>query len=94
MTQLTLYRCYWPTAFHYLKSLQTHFRTESFGLLMTLDIADEQAQKIVGILPFGSVLELIDLDSYTELDNQSIDELLLYQPVEGLEAEKNSKQQN
>jgi hypothetical protein len=91
MTQLTLYRCYWPTAFHYLKSLQAQFRTESFGLLMTIDISYEQAGIIVSMLPFGSVVEMVDLDSYTELDNRSIDELLIYQPVEkGLEAEKNS----
>ena len=92
MTQLTLYRCYWPTAFGYLKSLQACFRTESFGLLMTLDVANEQATKIVGMMPFGSVLEQIDLDSYLGLDDKGIDELLLYQPVESTlegEAKKN-----
>jgi hypothetical protein len=82
MTQLTLYRCYWPTAFHYLKSLQAGFRAESFGLLMTLDVSNEQAQKIMGMMPFGSVLEQIDLDSYIALDNKGIDELLFCQPVE------------
>jgi hypothetical protein len=88
MTQLTLYRCYWPTAFHYLKSLQAGFRAESFGLLMTLDVSNEQAQKITSMMPFGSVIEQIDLDSYIGLDNRGIDELLLYQPVERtLEAE-------
>jgi hypothetical protein len=89
MTQLTFYRCYWPTAFHYLKSLQASFRTESFGLLMTLDIPHEQAQKLLSMLPFGSVIEQIDLDSY-HLDNRGIDEMLLYQPTEVmLEVEKN-----
>jgi hypothetical protein len=89
MIQLTLYRCYWPTAFHYLKSLQASFRTESFGLLMTLDTTHEHAQKIVTMLPFGSIIERIDLENY-HLDNAGIDELLLYQPIEAVvEAEKN-----
>lgn len=90
MTQLTLYRCYWPQVFQYLKSLQVNIRTESFGLLMTLDVIEEQARKIMAILPVGAIIEKIDLDTYCELDNKGIDELLLYQPVErGLEAEKN-----
>jgi hypothetical protein len=89
MIQLTLYRCYWPTAFHYLKSLQASFRAESFGLLMTLDVTQEQAQKIVAMMPFGSIVECSDLEHY-HLNDQGIDELLLYQPTEVvLEVEKN-----
>ncbi len=80
-TQLTLYRCYWPQAFHHLKALQvSNFRAEAFGLLMTLDVTDALARSITTLLPFGAVVETIDLSTYEELDNQGIDELLLYQP--------------
>jgi hypothetical protein len=90
-TQLTLYRCYWPQAYHYLKSLQvSSFRAEAFGLLMTLDVSDSLARAITRILPFGSVVETIDLDSYQELDNQAIDELLMSQSARVVvETEKN-----
>jgi hypothetical protein len=90
-TQLTLYRCYWPQAFHYLKSLQiSNFKTEAFGLLMTLDVSEGLARSITSLLPFGAVVEAINLDTYQELDNQGIDELLLYQPRQVvIETDKN-----
>ncbi len=80
-TQLTLYRCYWPQAFTHLKSLHvSSFKTEAFGLLMTLDVSEGLARSITSLLPFGAVVETIDLTTYEELNNQSIDDLLLYQP--------------
>lgn len=76
-TQLTLYRCYWPQAFRHLKALEiTNFRCEAFGLLMTLDVSDALARSITALLPFGAVIETINLDTYQELNDQAIDELL------------------
>jgi hypothetical protein len=81
-TQLTLYRCYWPQAFRHLKSLQvSSFKTEAFGLLMTLDVSESLAKSLTSLLPFGSVVEVINLDTYQELDNEAIDELLMAQSV-------------
>jgi hypothetical protein len=90
-TQLTLYRCYWPQAFSHLKSLHvSSFRSEAFGLLMTLDVSDALARSITALLPFGAIVETIDLDTYEELTNDSIDDLLLYQPKQNsLETDKN-----
>jgi hypothetical protein len=90
-TQLTLYRCYWPQVFHYLKSLQvSSFRAEAFGLLMTLDVSDNLARGITRLLPFGSIVETINLDTYQELDNQAIDELLMMQSAKVVaESKKN-----
>jgi hypothetical protein len=90
-TQLTLYRCYWPQAFNHLKTLKIgNFKTEAFGLLMTLDVSEGLARSITALLPFGAVVESINLDTYQELDNQGIDELLLYQPKQPvLETKKN-----
>jgi hypothetical protein len=88
-TQLTLYRCYWPQAFHHLKSLQvSSFRAEAFGLLMTLDVSESLAKSITSLLPFGSVVEVINLDTYQELDNQAIDELLMSQTARGVAQSK------
>jgi hypothetical protein len=76
-TQLTLYRCYWPQAFRHLKALEiTNFRSEAFGLLMTLDVSDALANSITALLPFGAVIETINLDTYQELNDQAIDEML------------------
>jgi hypothetical protein len=76
-TQLTLYRCYWPQAFRHLKALEiSNFKSEAFGLLMTLDVSEALARSITSLLPFGAVLETINLDTYEELDDQAIDEML------------------
>lgn len=84
-TQLTLYRCYWPQAFRYLKSLHvSSFRAEAFGLLMTLDVSDALARSITALLPFGAVVETIDLTTYQDLTNETIDDLLLYQSKQGI----------
>jgi hypothetical protein len=84
-TQLTLYRCYWPQAYHHLKSLHVgSFRSEAFGLLMTLDVSESLARSITSLLPFGAVVETIDLTTYQELNNDTIDDLLLYQPKQNL----------
>jgi hypothetical protein len=90
-TQLTLYRCYWPQAFRHLKTLQiSSFRAEAFGLLMTLDVSEGLARSITSLLPFGAVVETIDLTTYEELNNQSIDDMLLYQPKQNVvETDKN-----
>jgi hypothetical protein len=90
-TQLTLYRCYWPQAFRHLKSLHiSSFKAEAFGLLMTLDVSESLAKSITTLLPFGAVVETIDLTTYQELTNETIDDLLLYQPKQGIvETDKN-----
>ncbi|MGL4608295.1 MAG: hypothetical protein ACRCYY_01220 [Trueperaceae bacterium] len=90
-TQLTLYRCYWPQAFYCLKDWQvSNFRTEAFGLLMTLDVPEVIARNLSRSLPFGAIVETIDLDSYQELDNEAIDEMLMMQSTKvTLESEKN-----
>jgi hypothetical protein len=90
-TQLTLYRCYWPQAFRHLKALEiSNFKTEAFGLLMTLDVSDALARSITALLPFGAIVETINLDTYQELDDQAIDEMLFMSSVRiGIETDKN-----
>ena len=76
--ELTLYRCYWPKVFSYLREFQvTNFKAEAFGLLMTLDIEPGQAQKINSMLPYGAVVDLVHLDSLDTLDIHEIDDLFL-----------------
>lgn len=89
--ELTLYRCYWPQVFRYLREFQiTNFRAEAFGLLMTLDIEPKQAQKINTMLPYGAVVDLIKLESTDPLELHEIDDLLIGRPSNGvLETEKN-----
>ena len=75
--ELTLYRCYWPKVFTYLREFQiSNFKAEAFGLLMTLDIEPNQAQKINSMLPYGAVVDLIELDSLDPLEMHEIDDLL------------------
>lgn len=76
--ELTLYRCYWPKVFSYLREFQiSNFKAEAFGLLMTLDIEPAQAQKINSMLPYGAVVDLVQLDSLDPLELHEIDELLM-----------------
>ena len=89
--ELTLYRCYWPQVFRYLREFQiTNFRAEAFGMLMTLDINPEQAHKINAMLPYGAVVDLIRLESTDPLELHEIDDLLLGRSGGGVvEPEKN-----
>ena len=82
IAELTLYRCYWPTVFNYLKSFEiSNFKTEAFGMLMTLDIAPETARKIAGMLPIGAVVDLVELNSTDPLSMHEIDDLIFGQSM-------------
>lgn len=64
MGEITLYRCYWPTVYGYLKRFEiTNFKSEADGMLMTLDIAPELAKRISAMLPVGAVIGLIEVSS-------------------------------
>lgn len=64
MSEITLYRCYWPTVYGYLKRFEiTNFKSEAFGMLMTLDIAPELARRISAMLPIGAVVDLVEVSS-------------------------------
>lgn len=77
IAELTLYRCYWPTVFSYLKQFEiSNFKSEAFGMLMTLDIAPEFAKRIADMLPTGAVVDLVQLSSTDPLGNHDIDDLL------------------
>ncbi len=84
--ELTIYRCYWPKVYNYLKTFQiNNFKTEAFGLLMTIDIEPKQAHRIADILPTGAVVDLIkleDLDIFSglELDGLDIDSSSIVPP--------------
>jgi hypothetical protein len=89
--ELTLYRCYWPQVFRYLREFQiSNFKAEAFGMLMTLDINPAQAEKIAAMLPFGAVVDLLELESADLLDLREIDDLLLGRSsARAVESDKN-----
>jgi len=77
IAELTLYRCYWPTVFSYLKQFEiTNFKSEAFGMLMTLDIAPELAKRIADMLPVGAVVDLVQLSTTDALNNHDVDDLI------------------
>ena len=89
--ELTLYRCYWPQVFRYLREFQvSNFKSEAFGMLMTLDINPMQAQKIAAMLPLGAVVDLITLESTDPLELHEIDDILFGSVASrGAESDKN-----
>ncbi len=91
IAELTLYRCYWPTVYSYLKKFEiNNFKSEAFGMLLTLDIAPEIAKRIADMLPTGAVVDMVQLESTAALDNQDIDNLLFNrQSFRDLESDKN-----
>ena len=74
--ELTIYRCYWPTAYKYLKDFHlNNFKTEAFGLFMTIDIEEKQARQIASLLPVGAVIDLLHLEDLNPLSGYDYDEL-------------------
>lgn len=74
--ELTIYRCYWPTVYSYLKTFQIeNFKTEAFGLLMTIDIEPKQARRIADTLPIGAVVDLIRLEDLEPFSGLELDSL-------------------
>ncbi len=74
--ELTIYRCYWPKAYEYLKTFKiSNFKTEAFGLLMTIDIEPKQAQRIADLLPIGAAVDLVQLDDFNLFSGIEIDAL-------------------
>jgi len=62
-SELTIYRCYWPKAYEYHKTFKiNNYKTEAFGLLMTIDIEPKQAMRIADLLPTGAIVDLVQLD--------------------------------
>lgn len=74
--EVTLYRCYWPPAFHALKARgATGFSCQAYDLLMTVELAPEHARALVAELPAGAVVGTILLEPLP-LHAQNLDELL------------------
>ncbi len=89
IAELTLYRCYWPQVFRYLRQFNiSNFKSEAFGMLMTLDLAPEQAQRIASMLPTGAVVDLVELESLDLLEIHEIDDLLFSRNRERQSASK------
>ena len=62
--ELTLYRCYWPPAFGYLKNRGIkEFTAKAYDLLMTLELASEQAYAVAALLPTGAVVDIVPVDT-------------------------------
>ena len=75
--EVTLYRCYWPPAFDYLKeSGISDFVAKAYDLLMTLEVATEHAYTIAASLPTGAVIDVVPVSE--PLQAQEIDDLLFY----------------
>lgn len=75
--EVTLYRCYWPPAFTYLKASGTNdFVAKAYDLLMTLEVAAEHAHTIAASLPTGAVIDVVPVAE--PLQAQEIDDLLFY----------------
>jgi hypothetical protein len=76
-TEMTLYRCYWPPAYDYLKTLGvTDFVSQSYDLLMTLEVGLEHAVNLAALLPAGAVVGIVPLEQ--PLETQDIDDLLFF----------------
>ncbi len=76
--EVTLYRCYWPPAYGYLKlSGVTDFVSQAYDLLMTLEVSREHAYSIARQLPAGAVIDIVPLETGA-LQNQDIDDLLFF----------------
>ncbi|CAN5767275.1 hypothetical protein BH24DEI2_BH24DEI2_00330 [soil metagenome] len=74
--ELTLYRCYWPAAFAYLKKCGVkNFTTKAYDLLMTLEIADDRAYEVAALLPTGAVIDIVSVDP-EPMQTHDIDALL------------------
>lgn len=88
--ELTIYRCYWPKAYKYLKKFHLeNFKTEAFGLLMTIDIEEKQAKQIANILPYGAVIDLLHLEDLNPISNYNFDDLSFTDNRPQLKLEKN-----
>ena len=62
-TEMTLYRCYWPSAHDYLKVFGVTFSAKAYGLLMTLNIPQEHAYAVASLLPVGSVIDIVPIET-------------------------------
>lgn len=91
ISEITLYRCYWPQVFHYLKMFEvSNFKTEAFGMLMTIDIAPDLARRIASILPIGAVVDLVELDPGESMEISEIDDFFFGASIsETLKPDKN-----
>lgn len=76
--EVTLYRCYWPPAYDYLKVFGIEeFVAKSYDLLMTLELAEDHAYSIASLLPAGAIIDIVPVQP-EPLQDQDIDDLLFY----------------
>ena len=76
--EVTLYRCYWPAAFDYLKVLGVKaFAAKAYDLLMTLEVDNEHAYSIASLLPAGAIIDIVPVEAMP-LQTQEIDDLLFF----------------
>lgn len=74
--EITLYRCYWPLAFHALKARgATGFSCQAYDLMMTVELDPEHARALAAELPAGAVVATTLLEPLP-LHGQNLDELL------------------
>ena len=59
--ELTLYRCYWPQAYGYLKGQQAAYRAEAQSMLLTVKLPLTHALTICELLPHGAVVHCQEL---------------------------------
>lgn len=56
---ITLYRCYWPAVYYYLKPLGLERCVEdSFGHVLSLKLSKTHIHTIMTFLPIGAVIEV------------------------------------
>jgi hypothetical protein len=72
---ITLYRCYWPQVYNYLKPFALEKSVvETFGYVFTLNLGRSHIETITKMLPFGAVIEVVDPEQSTR--TLELDEIL------------------
>lgn len=72
---ITLYRCYWPQVYYYLKPLALEKSVvETFGYVFSLNLGKSHIEVISKMLPVGAVIEIVELEKNKQ--TLELDEIL------------------
>lgn len=72
---ITLYRCYWPSVYKYLKPLELEKSVEeTFGYVLSLNLPKNHVNVISRMLPVGAVIEIVDQEQNKQ--GPELDEIL------------------